>query len=106
MNPTGEGPRGPSPVRVVVVVCGFALGALFAIGSVLAALFEAQHFGSRDNEIRAGYVAALAAGLVVSVVSPFVLWRLLLPSAPRSALALGAIALVLAFALFGLALRS
>lgn len=106
MTAPGEGRPRLSPVRVIVVVIGFALGALFALGSLLAALFEAQHFGSRDNEIRPAYVAALAAGLLVSVVGPFILWRLLLPDARRSVFALGAISLVVAAALFGLALTA
>ena len=75
-------------LRVAVVAVAGALGALFAMGCVLAALFEAQGFGSeRDTDPSTGYLLLLAAAFVASVGVPFWLWRQLLPgSAPRALL--------------------
>ena len=80
------------PLRGLAVAGAAALGALFAVGCVLAALFEAQGFGGeRDTEPRAGYLLLLAVGLVLCVAAPFWLWRRLLPgSAPHVALVFGA----------------
>jgi hypothetical protein len=71
-------------VRILAVVGACLLGALFAVGCAIAALFELQGFGGpRDAGPRAGYLVALAAGFAVSVAVPIVLWRALLPeSAP------------------------
>jgi len=79
-------------LRGLVVAVATALGALFAVGCVLAALFEAQGFGRpRDTDPRAGYLLLLAAALVACVAVPFWLWRRLLPdNAPSPVLAFGA----------------
>jgi hypothetical protein len=71
-------------VRILAVGGACLLGALLAVGCVIAALFELQGFGGpRDAGPRAGYLLALAAGFVASVAVPVVLWRALLPdSAP------------------------
>ena len=72
----------------VVVAAAVALGALFAFGCVLAALFEAQGFGDRDSDPRTWYLVAMGAAFVASVAAPIVLWRRLLPrSAPALPLA-------------------
>ena len=79
-------------LRGLVVAVATALGALFAVGCVLAALFEAQGFRRpRDTDPRAGYLLLLAAALVACVAVPFWLWRRLLPdNAPSPVLAFGA----------------
>jgi branched-subunit amino acid ABC-type transport system permease component len=75
-------------VKVVVVAAAVALGALFAFGCVLAALFEAQGFGDRDSDPRTWYVVAMGAAFVACIAVPVALWRLLLPrSAPAFPLA-------------------
>ena len=76
------------PLRGLAVGVAAGLGALFAVGCVLAALFEAQGFGGEnDTDPRAGYLLLLAVALVACVAVPFWLWRRLLPaSAPHAAL--------------------
>jgi len=83
--------RGRAP-GVLAVAAAAALGALFAVGCVLAALFEAQGFGrERDTAPRAGYLLLLALAFAASVAVPAWLWRRLLPgSAPPWPLAFGA----------------
>ena len=72
----------------VVVAAALALGALFAFGSVLAALFEAQGFGDRDSDPRTWYLIAMGVAFVACIAVPVALWRLLLPrSAPAFPLA-------------------
>ena len=66
-------------VRALTVVVGLALGALFVVGVLVAALFERDGFGDRDGEPSTAYLLALALGLVASVGLPLVLWRTLLP---------------------------
>ena len=75
-------------LRGLVVAVAGAVGALFAMGCVLAALFEAQVFGGeRDTDPSTGYLLLLAAAFVACVGVPFWLWRRLLPgSAPRAVL--------------------
>ena len=81
-------------LKGLVVAVAAALGALFAVGALLAALFEVQGFGRpRDAEPRAGYLLLLAVGLAASLGVPAYIWRLLLPSrAPEWALVAGVIA--------------
>jgi hypothetical protein len=67
-------------VRALTVVVGLALGALCAVGVLVAALFERDGFGDRDGEVRTAYLLALAIGLAASVGPPLMLWRMLLPS--------------------------
>lgn len=69
-------------LKGLIVVAAVALGALFAFGSVVAAIFEVRGFG-RDGDPRLGYLFLLALGFVGSVGIPWFLWRVLLPhSAP------------------------
>lgn len=79
-------------LKGLVVAAATGLGALFAVGCVLAALFEAQGFGrERDTDPRAGYLLLLALGFAACIAVPAWLWRLLLPdSAPGWPLAFGA----------------
>jgi hypothetical protein len=66
--------------KVVLVMVIGVLGALFALGCVLAALFELQGFGGpRDTDPRTWYLLACAAGAFVCVIAPLALWRALLP---------------------------
>ena len=65
--------------RVAVVVAAGALGALFAFGSLVAALFELQGLGDRDGDPDAAYLALQASALGLSVALPLLAWRLLLP---------------------------
>lgn len=95
---TSKGARG------VVVGVVFFLGALFAIGAVLAARFEIQGFPPQPGQPRAWYLAALAAGLLASVTAPFVVSRLLLPEIGRRIWWPAAAAVAAAFAVFGLAI--
>ncbi|HXQ86328.1 MAG TPA: hypothetical protein VN746_06595 [Gaiella sp.] len=67
-------------VRALTVVVGLALGALCAVGVLVAALFERDGFGDRDGEPSTAYLLALAIGLVASFGLPLMLWRTLLPS--------------------------
>jgi hypothetical protein len=70
-------------LKGLIVVAAVALGALFAFGSVVAALFEVRGFG-RDEDPRLGYLFLLALGFAGSVGIPWLLWRLLLPTARRA----------------------
>jgi len=84
------------------------LGALAAIGCLLAALFEVQGFGRpRDAEPRTGYLIELAVGFVASVAIPALLARWLLP---RGGPALFVIAAVIAVGgvllILGMSLRA
>jgi hypothetical protein len=56
-----------------------ALGALFAVGCVISALFEAQGFGDRDGNPSTSYLFLLALGFAACVAVPFWLGRVLLP---------------------------
>ncbi len=91
----------------LIVAAAAALGALFAVGSLLAALFEAQGFGrARDTEPRTGYLLLLALALAVSIGVPAYLWRRLLPTnAPGWALvatlAVAGVLLILGISLTG-----
>jgi hypothetical protein len=85
--------------RLLVVVVAVALGALFALGCVVAALFEVQGFGDRDGDPSRGYLAALALGFSACVVVPAVLWRRLLGGGPgwlaAAAIAIAGVLLIL-----------
>ena len=63
---------------VAVVVVG-ALGALFAFGSLIAALFELQGFGDRDGDPDSAYLVLQACALGLSLSVPLLAWRVLLP---------------------------
>ena len=79
-------------LKALLVAAATALGALLAVGCVIAALFEAQGFGRpRDTDPRVAYLVLLAIGLAACVAVPVWLWRRLLPdSAPGWPLAFGA----------------
>ena len=70
-------------IRRAAVAVAALLGALFAVGSLVAILFELQGFsGDRDGTPSALYVLALVLAFAVSVAVPLLLWRALLPSMP------------------------
>lgn len=70
-------------VRVLVVTAAVALGALFAVGFLISALFELQGFGGpRDQGPRPGYLVELAIGFGACVGVPILLWRRLLGGGP------------------------
>jgi len=66
--------------RVLTVVVGMAVGSLFAVGFLVAALFERDGFGDRDGDPSTAYLLALAVGMAASLGLPLVLWRALLPA--------------------------
>ena len=76
----GSENAGVVAVRVLTVIVGMALGALCAVGVLLAALFERDGFGDRDGEPSTAYLLALAVGLLASVGLPLVLWRMVFPT--------------------------
>lgn len=91
--------------RLLVVVTAFFFGMLFAVGSILAALFEMQGFTAADSGgPRPAYLAALALALVASVGVPFGITGFIFPQQRLLVILLGAVVLVLAVATFGLAL--
>jgi hypothetical protein len=85
-------------VRVAAVVATGCLGLLFAIGCVIAALFELQGFGDRDGDPSIPYLLGLAAALLACLAVPALVWRALLPrSAPGAllvALPVGAVVVI------------
>ncbi len=82
--------------RMLIVGLGMALGALFAVGCMIAALFERDGFGDRDGEASTGYLLALALGVTASLGLPLALWRALLPSRFSWPLAIGVAAVAVA----------
>ena len=65
--------------RVLVVAAAVGLGALFAVGSLIAILFELQGFGrERDTDPRLAYLALLGLAFAVCVAAPLLIWRKLL----------------------------
>ena len=67
------------PLRYILVAGASALGALFAVGCLIAALFEVQGFGGpRDEGPRSGYLVRLAVGFVACIAIPAFLSRRLL----------------------------
>jgi hypothetical protein len=93
-------------IRRAVVAVAAAFGGLFAVGSVVAVLFELQGFGDRDGDPSASYVALLALGFAASVGIPLLLWSALMPGASTRGLAAGAaLAAGGAFLILGLSLR-
>jgi hypothetical protein len=88
-------------LKVLIVLVAGGLGALFAAGFLIGALFELQGFGTpRDADPRGGRLALQALGVTACVAVPLALWRALLPD---SAPALGAlVAIVLAVAVVAL----
>jgi len=69
--------------RSVVVIATTVLGALFAIGFLISALFEAQGFGDRDSTPSGWRLVEYAVGFVACVVIPAVLWQTLGPARGR-----------------------
>lgn len=101
---TSRTDRGPSLVRAIAVIAAFFLGATFAVGSLLGVVLEADGFGAPSGDPRPVYVALLAAALVASVVTPFVVLRYAYPEQGPKAWAGAAAAVVVAVALFGASL--
>ena len=96
---TPEDASGNSPVaaiRALTVVVGMAAGSLFAVGCLVAALFERDGFGDRDGDSSAGYLLALAVGTAASLALPLVLWRALLPARFSWPVAIGVAAVAVA----------
>ncbi len=93
-------------LKVVTVVTAGCLGALFAIGFLLEALFEIQGFGGpRDHPPRASHLIAAAVGFAACVIVPALLARRLLHAGP-TALAAAGIAVVGWLVILGLSLSS
>jgi hypothetical protein len=91
-------------LRYLVVVSCATLGALFAVGCVLAALFEAQGFGGpRDQPPRTGYLLELAVAVAACIAIPAFLARRLLHAGPGLIIAATA-AVIGALAILGLSL--
>jgi hypothetical protein len=91
-------------LRYLVVVSCATLGALFAVGCVLAALFEAQGFGGpRDQPPRTGYLLELAVAFAACIAIPAFLARRLLHAGPGLIIAAAA-AVIGALAILGLSL--
>ena len=94
-------------MRFVLLTTAVALGVLFAVGSVLAALFELQGFGApRDDEPRLGYLALLALAFIASVSLPMLLWRRLWPGRTPSLLVAFAVSAAGVIVILGPALRT
>jgi hypothetical protein len=75
--------RDMRPLKYLVVAASLGLGALFATGCVLAALFEAQGFGGpRDQAPRTGYMIQLAFAFAACVAIPAFVSRRLLHVGP------------------------
>ncbi len=71
------------PLKYLVVASSLGFGALFAVGCVLAALFEAQGFGGpRDQPLRTGYMIELAVAFAACIATPAFLSRRLLHVGP------------------------
>ena len=67
--------------KTLTVVAAMCLGALFAVGALVAALFERDGFGGdRDADPSTAYLLGLAVCVAVSLGLPLVLWRVLLPA--------------------------
>ena len=92
-------------LKSVVVAGAVGLGALSALGCVLAALFEVQGFGSRDGEPHTGYLIALALGFAASIVIPAFLWRWLFPRSGPGFIAAVGVAAAGVLLILGLSLR-
>ena len=93
-------------LKVVTVVTAGCLGALFAIGFLLEALFEVQGFGGpRDHPPRAGHLIESAVGFAACVIVPALLARRLLDAGP-TALVAAAIAVAGSLVILGLSLSS
>ena len=91
-------------LKYLAVMTSAALGALFAVGCVLAALFEAQGFGGpRDQPPRTGYLLELAVAFAACIAIPAFLARRLLHAGPGWLVAAGA-AVLGALAILGLSL--
>jgi hypothetical protein len=93
-------------LKGLVVAAATALGALFGIGFLLAALFEVQGFGDRDSTPSTAKLVEYAVGFAACALIPAFLWRWLFPaSGPAWAIALaiaaGGVLLILGLSLKG-----
>lgn len=82
------------------MILGFFFGALFALGSLVAALLEADGFGTPRGQPRGWYLGLLGAAFAASLAGPFVLVRALLPRHAKLAVGGGLVAVVVALLLF------
>ncbi len=92
-------------LKGLVVAAATALGALFGIGFLLAALFEVQGFGDRDSTPSTAKLVEYAIGFAACAIVPGVLWRELFPESGPAwvvALAVAAAGVVL---ILGMSLR-
>lgn len=78
-------------IRKTLATLAALLGALLAIGSLIAILFELQGFGDRDPRPSVPYLIALVAAFAASVGVPLLLWRALLPDTSLRLLAVTAV---------------
>lgn len=91
-------------VRIALVATAMSLGALFAIGSIIAAMLERDGFTSASADgARPGYLILLAVGLFASITVPTALAIWAFPDDRRTLMGTGAVVLLAALALFGLA---
>lgn len=97
----------PAWARGLALAVAAGLGGLFAVGSVVAALFEVQGFGREALDPRPSYLVAVALGLAASRGISALLARWLFPQwAGRAALGVLLLGAVGAVALLGLSLTA
>src|SRR6476646_7115750 len=93
-------------LKVLTVVTAGCLGALFAIGFLLDALFEVQGFGGpRDQPPRMSHLIESAIGFAACVIVPAHLARRLLHAGPTALMA-AAIAVAGWLVILGLSLAA
>lgn len=97
----------PAWARAAALAVAAGLGGLFAVGAVIAALFEVQGFGREAADPRPGYLLVLAVGFAAALGVPALLARWLFPRrAGRVAVAVLFASVVGAVALLGLSLTA
>lgn len=93
-------------LKGIVVAAAAALGALFAVGCVIAAAFEVQGFGDRDGDPSRGYLLLLALAFVACIATPVALWRWLFPGSSPTWVAAAGAAVAGVVLIMGLSLRA
>jgi len=92
--------------RIGLVVVAASLGALFAFGSIVAAMLEADGFTSASRDgARIGYLVLLGLGLLASIVVPALIALWAFPEQRSAVLSVGSVGLLLGFIGFGAVLR-
>src|SRR5688500_7996685 len=66
-------------LKSLVVLFAAGLGALLAVGCVVAVLFEVQGFGRGDSDPRAWYIVALTLGFIACAAAPVGVVRVVFP---------------------------